>query len=86
MNPAAVSASPVLPVAAEWLLLLTVVLGVVCTLVAFRLVSRGVMRTFGAIAVLILNFVPLLGPLAAALGLLWGYSRRNSAVQDGATA
>jgi hypothetical protein len=60
----------------EWLLAVTVLLGVACTVAAVLLASRGTMRTSGAVAVFLLNFVPIVGPVAAALGIVWGYKRR----------
>lgn len=76
MPVAAAYSSPVLPTSVELLLLLTVLLGVACTVTAVCLASKGTMRSSGAIAVLVLNFVPIVGPVAAALGMAWGYKRR----------
>jgi hypothetical protein len=73
---AAASSSPLAPHPVEWLLLLTVLLGIACTVTAVRLASKGTMRSSGAIAVFLLNFVPIAGPVAAALGMAWGYKRR----------
>jgi len=72
-----VSSSPLLPTSAEWLLLLTALLGIACTVLAVRLASKGDMRSSGAISVFLLNFLPIVGPVAAALGMAWAYKRRT---------
>ena len=71
-----VSSSPILPTSAEWLLLLTVLLGIACTVLAVRLASKGDIRPSGAVSVVLLNFVPIVGPVAAAFGMAWAYKRR----------
>lgn len=76
MPVAVVSSNPLALHPVEWLLLLTVLLGVACTVAAVRLASKGTMRFSSAVAVFLLNFVPIFGPVAAALGTVWGYKRR----------
>ena len=53
-------------------------LGIACTVLAVRLASKGDIRSSDAISAFLLNFVPVVGPVAAALGMAWAYKRRTA--------
>ena len=70
--------NPLLPDPVEIVLQSTLVMGAVCTVLAVRYVARGEMRRSAAVTVLLLNFVLVIGPLAAAAGMVaWRQQRRG---------
>ncbi|QNN53752.1 hypothetical protein [Nocardioides mesophilus] len=70
--------NPLLPDPVEIVLLSTFVMGVVCTVMASRYAAKGEMRLSAALTVLVLNFVLVIGPLAAAVGMVvWRQQRRG---------
>ena len=79
-----VDTNPLLPQTLQFAIVSTFVLGILCTILAVRYAARGEMRFSAALTIFLLNFLLVIGPGAAALGLIaWHHQRR---VRRGQTA
>ena len=73
-----VDTNPLLPQSVQFAVLSTLLLGLVCTVMAVRYARRGEMRTFAALTIFLLNFLLVIGPVAASLGMIaWHLQRRK---------
>ena len=70
--------NPLLPQSVQFAVLSTLLLGLVCTVMAVRYARRGEMRTSAALTIFLLNFLLVIGPVAASLGMIaWHLQRRK---------
>lgn len=79
-----VEMNPLLSYPVQFALLATLLLGSFCTVVAARAASRGEMALSGAVTVLLLNLVLVIGPLAAAIGMIFWHQQRLTIKQGAA--
>ena len=73
--------NPLLPQPIEFAILSTFVLGIICTVMAVWYASRGQMRHSAALTIFLLNFVLVIGPVAAGLGMIAWYHQRHNGRQ-----
>lgn len=73
-----VDSNPLLPPSVQLAVLSTFLLGLVCTVMAVRYARRGEMRTSAVLTIFFLNFLLVIGPVAASLGMIaWHRQRSN---------
>jgi hypothetical protein len=72
-----VDTNPLLPLWVQFAVLSTFVLGLVCTVMAVRYALRGEMRPSAVLTIFLLNFLLVIGPVAAALGMMARHRQRR---------